>query len=134
MCVLYLCKYIQGGTHMISGITGSREGISFAQLASFLKVIEDHNITEIHHGCCNGADEMAVIACHSNGLKVIGHPPSNPKEMSSKSIKLSEIMLPKKAYLDRNKEIVNASKMLIALPRTKEEEIRSGTWSTIRYA
>ena len=42
-------------------------------------------------------------------------------------------------YLDgftetRNKDIVNSCDILIACPENDKEVIRSGTWSTIRYA
>jgi hypothetical protein len=36
--------------------------------------------------------------------------------------------------LDRNKMMVDDCEALIATPRLMVEELRSGTWSTIRYA
>lgn len=42
-------------------------------------------------------------------------------------------VLEPKPYLVRNKDIVNASEGMLAAPRGPEE-LRSGTWSTIRYA
>ena len=45
-----------------------------------------------------------------------------------------DIILKPKKYLDRNKSIVDKTDILIAFPSTNEEVIRSGTWSTIRYA
>ena len=37
-------------------------------------------------------------------------------------------------YLERNKEIVASSNLLIACPVGDKEELRSGTWSTVRFA
>ena len=37
-------------------------------------------------------------------------------------------------YLQRNHNIVNECDMLVAFPSTSNEVLRSGTWSTIRYA
>ena len=37
-------------------------------------------------------------------------------------------------YLTRNKQIVDASEVLVACPQSAKEEMRSGTWSTVRYA
>jgi len=36
--------------------------------------------------------------------------------------------------LVRNRDIVDATDMLIAAPATRKEVLRSGTWATIRYA
>ena len=119
---------------MILGITGSRVGITLAQLTKLLEILKEYEVNEIHHGCCKGADEMAVVTCYNNGIKIVAHPPTNPKVMSVKSVELSSLVMPKAPYLNRNKDIVNASEMLVALPNTNEEELRSGTWSTVRYA
>ena len=41
---------------------------------------------------------------------------------------------PEKPYLERNHDIVDNSDVLIATPKESVEQIRSGTWATIRYA
>jgi hypothetical protein len=43
-------------------------------------------------------------------------------------------ILKPKPFLDRNKDIVNSCDILIACPENDIEVLRSGTWSTIRYA
>ena len=43
-------------------------------------------------------------------------------------------MHPAKDYLVRNHDIVDVCDVLVATPGQKEEQIRSGTWATIRYA
>jgi len=42
--------------------------------------------------------------------------------------------LPRKEYLTRNHELVDASSVLFACPKGTHEELRSGTWATVRYA
>lgn len=37
-------------------------------------------------------------------------------------------------YLQRNKVIVDRCGVLVAAPGEAQEQLRSGTWSTIRYA
>lgn len=44
------------------------------------------------------------------------------------------IEYPVKPPLKRNYDIVDACDILLAAPRTLTEELRSGTWATIRYA
>ena len=39
-----------------------------------------------------------------------------------------------KPPLDRNRDIVDACDVLIATPKDFVEELRSGTWATVRYA
>ena len=42
--------------------------------------------------------------------------------------------MPELPPLVRNHKIVGAVHLLIATPKTDKEELRSGTWATIRYA
>jgi len=41
---------------------------------------------------------------------------------------------PAKPYLERNHDIVDATDYLIFAPKTRHEQLRSGTWATYRYA
>lgn len=41
---------------------------------------------------------------------------------------------PRAPYLERNKHIVDNCEIMIACPKEVEHTVRSGTWSTIRYA
>ncbi len=59
------------------------------------------------------------------------HPPSNDRVRAWKGS--PDIRAPKR-YLTRNKDIVRETDILIAAPAEIEEQIRSGTWSTVRYA
>lgn len=112
-------------------MTGNRNGITKEaeiELKSFLK---SNNVSEAHHGDCVGADKNFHDVCKSHGIKIIIHPPNNNYQ---RSFCKSDVIKCVKPYLVRNKDIVNDTDILIAFPSTKEEIIRSGTWSTIRYA
>ena len=37
-------------------------------------------------------------------------------------------------YLNRNKAMVDLADLVLVAPRRNEEEVRSGTWATARYA
>jgi hypothetical protein len=113
------------------GMTGNRNGISECALSELKKFVETNNISEAHHGDCVGADTDFHNLCESFSIPIIIHPPDNNFHRSfckSKSIRTP------KPYLVRNHDIVDECDVLIAFPETKTEVIRSGTWSTVRYA
>lgn len=45
-----------------------------------------------------------------------------------------DIVKPIRQPLDRNRLMVIAATSVIATPKSEKEELRSGTWMTIRYA
>lgn len=117
------------------GFTGTREGMSDNQKIELTKKLKEYisnnrNVI-FHHGDCIGADKEAFEIAKSLDCYTISHPPVNEKY---RAFCKSNIILEAKDYLDRNKDIVNESIELIAAPLEDEEQLRSGTWSTIRYA
>jgi hypothetical protein len=115
------------------GMTGSRNGITNEALQTLTTFI-DINLTEIievHHGDCIGADKIFHDICFTKNFKIVIHPPKNN---TMRAFCKSEFILPAKEYLERNRNIVDSSDILIAFPATETEELRSGTWATIRYA
>jgi len=122
------------------GITGSRYGFNENQFDNFYDIIEKlkltFNIIEFHHGVCKGIDEQShfIIRDLIIDCKIIGHSPENQSFISLKAFKDLDIKYHKYPYLIRNKNIVDKVDLLIAIPNTNDEIIRSGTWSTIRYA
>ncbi len=117
----------------IAGFTGTRNGITQQQRDAFRDTIILLEIDEFHHGDCIGADYMAhgTIKEINTNIKVIIHPPSYAKYRANCK---GNVILTQKPYLDRNKDIVDHSNILIATPGEFKEKLRSGTWSTIRYA
>lgn len=113
---------------MILGVTGSRHGGGFERGQKFYQFLD--GVTEFHHGDCLGWDEECFITCSHFGIKTVAHPPENG---AHRAFTKSDVILPPKPYLDRNKDIVNAVDYLIAAPSGPETQ-RSGTWSTVRYA
>ncbi|KKK99140.1 hypothetical protein LCGC14_2635740 [marine sediment metagenome] len=117
----------------IAGFTGTRNGMTKKQKEAFKDIIILLEIDEFHHGDCIGADFSAheIIKEINTNIKVIIHPPSYAKY---RSFCKGNVILGQKPYLDRNKDIVDHSNLLIATPGEFKEKLRSGTWSTIRYA
>lgn len=86
-----------------------------------------------HHGLCVGADESFNDMCRSVLMcKVVGHPGPAPTELES--YRYVDDRRPRAPYLARNSHIVRDCQVIIAAPRTATEEMRSGTWQTVRLA
>jgi hypothetical protein len=118
---------------MIVGFTGTIEGMSERQLTALrvhLMAVEPNS--EFHHGDCLGADEEAHEIAHELGFLIVIHPPLN-KSKRAFCTRAFQVLKPKQ-YLERNHDIVDACQVLFAAPKTDEEELRSGTWATVRYA
>jgi len=139
------------------GFTGTHKGMTEAQKVTVrnLLLIQKEESTkllgvlhrdEFHHGDCIGADAQANDIAWEVGYDITIHPPTiiknrffckagpPPKGISSIGILQKFVVLPEKAYFVRDKDIVNAAERIIATPAGFQEELRSGTWTTIRYA
>lgn len=120
---------------MIIGFTGTQHGMTQIQLEKLYHFLEQYNpskVSQVHHGDCIGSDSQFHDICQSMGFNIYIHPPKNENKRAFKTgyVEIYE----KKDYLVRNKVIVNCCDLLIATPAEVEEILRSGTWSTIRYA
>lgn len=117
------------------GISGYRYGpVSIEQAEALKKAVEAApcGIT-FHQGCCIGIDEyVAKLAFGSH--RVVAHPPIDERATFKNWREYcSEIREPLD-YLDRNKAIVDSTTELWLGPNSLTETLRSGTWSTYRYA
>jgi hypothetical protein len=113
------------------GFTGTQRGMTELQMAALRAVLRQFEPGEFHHGDCIGADDEAAQVAALLEYTVHRHPPTDP---SKRAYAPYDVEWPAKPYLVRNQEIVDASEVLIAAPKSKTEEVRSGTWATIRYA
>lgn len=127
------------------GFTGTQDGMTFEQEAQFKEVINgiwvnnieygDYSRLEFHHGDCIGADAKAHDLWRHmfSGMdeRIVIHPPIND---SKRAFKHGDLVLQEYDYLERNRNIVNASMFLIATPKTINPTRRGGTWYTVRYA
>ena len=126
------------------GMSGTRKGMddeSKKELVNFLTK-KDHPLFELpenannisieaHHGDCTGADKDFHNICESLDIKIVIWPPLNS---TLRAYCKSDDIRPPMEYLERDKKIVDETDFLIAFPETKKESVRSGTWTTIRYA
>lgn len=118
---------------MIVGFTGTQEGMSRLQKSFLEGVLARLCPEEFHHGDCVGADAEAheIVRLNVPRCRIIIHPP----DVDSKRAFCSgdEARAPR-PYLARDLAIVACCDELIAAPKSIIEELRSGTWATIRYA
>jgi hypothetical protein len=122
------------------GFTGTQEGMTALQKSTFSRIMQncfiketlsgDHSPINFHHGDCIGADAEASDLVSKECLVYI-HPPDAFLKRAYRPAFYSYGPLP---YLVRNRAIVDATQVLIATPKRQFEELRSGTWSTVRYA
>lgn len=113
------------------GFTGTQRGMTETQASTVKSLLLLNRCREFHHGDCIGADAQAHDIATALSLLTVSHPPIvNLKRANKKA----DVILPAKDYLDRNRDIVRETDMLVATPGETEEQLRSGTWSTVRYA
>ncbi len=122
------------------GFTGTRKGMTPLQrssLAAHLKHLQNDSLAfAVHTGCCLGADEQFVELCAEVFrccVRIVGHPGDWGPLVSQAACARSNVLLPCKPHLERNRDIVAESECLIAAPEAAET-LRSGTWSTVRHA
>lgn len=111
------------------GFTGTRKGMSQTQKDNFgwmlaVYVHADAHVdqgmqTQLHHGAAQGADRQAAAIAKLHLQNWIQNIKVHPAGADP---------------LRRNRDIVAACDILIAAPETDKEELRSGTWATVRYA
>lgn len=115
---------------MRAGFTGTRNGMTWKQKATFAVYLREHpDITEFHHGDCVGSDEDSTQLLPYD-IYTIAHP---PEKTARRAYTTNDETRPPRDYLDRNHDIVDDTDILIATPAAPET-VRSGTWATIRYA
>lgn len=128
---------------MIIGVTATQHGLTPHQRQRvrdlFQSIVEDHAASgdtsriELHHGDCIGGDAQLDVLGRQFGFLISVHPPSDSKKQAFCAQFGDDVWVPRQ-YLDRNRDIARACDLLVACPRTGHEELRSGTWATVRYA
>lgn len=125
---------------MIVGFTGTQQGLTAAQARAVYALLLELRPKQIHHGDCVGADaDLDGMARHLECRPMIViHPPTDDQKRAFCSMRTgspceNDVLEPL-PYLVRNRAIVDAADVVIACPKSAAEELRSGTWATVRYA
>lgn len=119
---------------MIVGFTGTQRGMNRSQRDGLHRLLTSwHSAGDVfRHGDCTGADAEAHDIAKECGYIVVIHPPI--KEFKRAFCQGADLVLTPKEYLERNHDIVDACDVLLAAPGENKEQLRSGTWATMRYA
>lgn len=112
------------------GFSGTRDGMTDQQMEAIEKFLMKPGLEVAGHGDCLGADVDFHELSRNQGLWIIGYPPLDYRLRAYCEFDFEHRP---SEYLVRNKNIVNDSDYMIFTPRGFKEELRSGTWSTIRY-
>ena len=117
------------------GFTGTQKGMSPAQSDWIYNKLTDLRtldlMDEAHHGDCIGADAEFHQLAQDFGYLIVIHPPLNHDK---RAFCFADNMRPERDYIERNRNIVDETDILLATPLEFEEQLRSGTWATVRYA
>lgn len=116
------------------GFTGTRRGMTIEQRKRFIETITKLAVVEFHHGDCTGADAQAhaIVKQYAPSSKIVVHPPI---EENRRAFCKGDMEFPCRAYLRRNRDIVNTIDLLIGTPCNDTPVRRgSGTWYTLGYA
>lgn len=116
----------------ILGFTGTQEGMTKAQKKAFRKLLAEINPSVFIHGDCVGADAEAHAIALEQGREVRKRPCTITYKRAF--TEGGEVVAAPEPPLDRNRKIVDDSQAMVATPKQSHEELRSGTWATVRYS
>jgi deoxyribodipyrimidine photolyase len=106
------------------------------ELCLYLKLLLEQGYRLFHHGDAIGADAQAARIAKDLGYYLIchpGHPKDKTNTMYRAFTNFNDEVQESKPFIKRDRDIVDETDSMVATP-VGEEEIRSGTWTTIRYA
>lgn len=130
------------------GFTGTRNGMSAKQMRTLLDILKLPDAARtrggegmrkvFHHGGAVGADMEAhrLARAGTVNARVYVHPAERDAggQYNIRAWADAEHVYGAQPPLTRNRDIVEACQLLVACPKGVEEEVRSGTWMTVRYA
>lgn len=115
------------------GFTGTRKGLTEKQSIALVYLLSQlqHKVNKYRHGDCLGADVMFHdILVRSGFYDQIELHPCDLK--TQRAFCKAPVIHEPKPPLERNKDIVRQSSILLVCPSGEKEVLRSGTWATYR--
>lgn len=116
------------------GFTGTQRGMTILQ-QRVVKELLPREFVAIHGDCVGAdADFHDIVRFDHPTARFIIYPSDLLNKRAHCTLWPGDICRPSRPALVRNKDIVGSSDWMIACPGEKQMKIRSGTWSTMRYA
>jgi hypothetical protein len=123
------------------GTTGTKNGGSPEQLAEARRKLvewQSQGADELHHGWCIGWDDQIAAIAKELGYRIVAHPgfgPKNPESTKYRGLfNKNDEVRESKPFIKRDQDIVNETDCVLAGPAGRIEQVRSGTWTTVRFA
>lgn len=132
-----LCAGMRGAVTPIHvGFTGTQVGMTVDQVATLTSFLALHPNFVGRHGVCVGADEQFDrVARAALGFEYMELHPCNLLDKRGQVPQAPrDVWHPALGPLQRNEIIVRRSDLVIATPKEDHMILRSGTWTTVRYA
>jgi hypothetical protein len=117
----------------VLGFTGTRRGMTLAQKRAIEALLGAGTVLDkvLVHGDCIGADADMHALARAAGMRVEIRPCNlNSQRAGCQADKYYDTKSP----LARNRDIVEQADVMLACPSGFKEELRSGTWATVRHA
>lgn len=120
-------------TGRVLGFTGTSKRpptpVQIAVLDELLDEFWARGYRTLVHGEARNADTIANDMARAKGWHTYGR----PANISDHRCEVDDRAEPRRP-LDRDWDIAEDSNTLVAMPANEKEEVRSGTWATVRYA
>lgn len=121
----------------LMGFTGGRAGMTREQAHVVLNVLQGIQPSKVFHGDCDGSDKQFDEMCAQHGIWREAYPGMDARGLSpSRAFCDADVVHPTLPYKDRDRLIAQrGTDLLLATPSgAEDEQPRSGTWYTVRYA
>lgn len=126
-------------------VTATRQGLTLQQKHTLEKLLDilprAETLTQfqVYHGAALGGDQQVAEIFHRRRAelgvsRIVAFPSDIPTQVSIRSLMLSDEKKEPAPPLARNATMVRDAWLVLAFPARATEEVRSGTWATIRNA
>lgn len=121
----------------IIGFTGTRNGMTTAQMAAVARLVRQLQPAEAHHGACIGADAEFhwIVRREMPTCQIVGHPGPDESMQARRALEDCDVTLAPKNHFARNRDIVEvAVDGVIGAPPAEPLPAKGGTVYTVRHS